>query len=295
MSRTQAAIFYMLAAMFALSAMNVALRSVSVGLHSTQIVVLRQVFSIIFVCVWASALSRGIPNFRTTRLQGHFWRATFGICAMELWFHSVSIMPVTLVTALSFTTPIFSTIFALLFLGEKAGIRRWGAIFTGFLGMLIILRPDISGISPDALFVIGASIMMAVAGIMVKTLSSSEPPETIVFYMALFMLPWSIIPAIPFWQDFTLNQAVMVAVVALFSTAAHLLMARAFARAELVALMPYDFTRLIFTALMAYAFFGEAITINSIIGALVIVGSTVYIAHRESLKKRMETTIVPEL
>lgn len=281
------AIYFMLASMFFLSLMNAILRGLGHELHSTQIVVFRQVFSIIIVIIWTACLTRRVPRFKTSRLQGHFWRATFGICAMELWFHSITLMPLNLVTALSFTTPIFSTILAMIFLGEKAGIRRWSAIFVGFIGMLVILRPDTGSIDGNALFVIGASILMAVSGVMVKNLTSSEPPETIVFYMAVFMLPWSVLAAIPFWQSFTLYHAWMGFIIALCSSVAHLLMARAFMRAELVVLMPFDFTRLVFTAIFAYSFFGEQLNAHTLAGAAIIMASTIYIAHREAKLKKM--------
>lgn len=288
LSNNRQAIAYMLGAMFCLSAMNVALRMLSGedGLHSTQIVVFRHIWSILIILVWAMCLKMQISDFRSNRLKGHFWRATFGIMAMQMWFYSISIMSINLATALSFTTPIFSTILAIIFLGEKAGIRRWAAIVTGFIGMLIILRPDVDGISNAGWIVIAASLLMAGSGVMVKSLTSSESAETIVFYMSVFMLVWSVPIAIPFWQPFTVPQLGMAFIIALCSTAAHLFMARAFMRAELVKLMPLDFTRLVFTAILAYIFFGETIDSQTICGSLVIVASAVYIGHREAKKRQ---------
>lgn len=287
------AIMQMLSAMFCLSVMNVTLRMMSGDMHPTQIVVLRHVCSIVIIFIWAAYLQRGVPSFYSNRLSGHFWRATLGVCSMEMWFYSVTTMPVSLVTALSFTTPIFSTILAILFLGERAGVRRWLAIAVSFIGMLIILRPDTAGVNHSGWIVIAASVLMACAGVMVKTLTSSEAPETIVFYMALFMLLWSLPIAIPFWQSFSLKDFMMVFIVSLFSTAAHLLMARAFVRTEMVVLMPFDFTRLIFTAILAYYLLNETIDLQTSIGALVIAGSAVYIAHREARAKKK--TISPIL
>lgn len=289
LSKKQQAIIFMLGAMFCLSAMNVALKMVAGELHFTQLIVLRHICSVGILLLWSTWLTRGIPHFASKRIFGHFWRATVGICAMEIWFYSIAIMPITIATALSFITPVFSTILAMIFLGEKAGIHRWSAIISGFIGMLIILRPDINGISSSGWIVIAASVIMAGSGVMVKSLTSSESPETIVFYMSIFMLLWSIPLAIPFWQDFSLSQFGFAFIVALCSTIAHLLMARAFALAELVVLMPFDFTRLIFTAMMAYIYFGETIDTYTLIGSVIIVASSVYIANREA-KKNKETT-----
>jgi drug/metabolite transporter (DMT)-like permease len=278
----------MLVSMAFFSAMNIVIRLLSKGLDSTFIVLLRNMCSLMLIVVWSAVLQGGRPRFPTARITGHFWRASVGIVAMELWFHAISLLPVTLATALSFTTPIFSTIIAILFLGERAGLRRWGAIATGFIGMLIILRPGVGDISPDALFVIGSSCMMAVAGVLVKTLTRTEAPETIVFYMALFMIPWALLPALPHMQAVSAHQLFLVFLVSLFSTVAHLLMARAYVRADMVVLMPFDFSRLVFTAFFAYALFGETLDAPTLLGSLIIVASTVYIAHREAAVKRKQ-------
>jgi drug/metabolite transporter (DMT)-like permease len=293
-SRPLQAMLLMLFSMALFAAMSSIIRLLSFEMPPGEIVLLRNLMSLPIILLWTSWLQRGLPRFPTERMKSHFWRATVGIISMELWFYSLSIMPLTLATALSFTTPIFSTIFAILFLGEKAGIRRWSAIATGFAGMLIIIRPDVSGISPAAAFVLTASAMMAVAGVLVKTLTRTEPPETIVFYMALFMIPWSVIPAWFEWQPFTPYQLWLCFLIALLSTVAHLSLTRAFMRADMVALMPLDFTRLIFVAIFAYFLFGETLDASTVIGSLVIVASTIYIARREARIKQ-ETTTSPAL
>ncbi len=285
-SPTMAAIGLMLMAMLFFSAMNVVIRFAARELDSTFIVLLRNICSLVLVVAWSGWLQKRRPRFPTSRISGHFWRASVGIVAMELWFHAISLLPLTLATALSFTTPIFSTIIAIMFLGERAGVRRWSAIVIGFIGMLIILRPGVGDISADALFVLGSSCMMAVAGVLVKTLTRTEAPETIVFYMALFMTPWAMIPAFGHMHSVSAYQLWLIFLISLFSTTAHLLMARAYMRADMVMLMPFDFSRLVFTAFMAYALFGETLDAPTLAGSLIIVASTVYIAHREAALKR---------
>lgn len=280
------AILLMTAGMAFFSAMNIAIRLVSDDIPTPLIVFLRTVMSLFVVMAWAGYLQKSFPKFPTKRPGNHFMRATIGLVSMELWFYSVTIMPVTLATALSFTTPIFTTIAALLFLGERAGMRRWAAIIFGFIGMLIILRPGISDMSENAMIVLASSVMMAITGILVKSLTRTEPPETIIFYMSLYMIPWAAIGGVFYWQEVTLYQLWAIFLIALFSTTAHLCMTRAFAKADMVVLMPFDFTRLIFTAIMAYIAFDEVLDFYTVLGSLVIVTSTVYIAHRESMVKK---------
>lgn len=296
-SKATQAIGFMLLSMACFSGMSAFIHSMAGALASPQIVLMRNVFSLILIVSWQAIRIRDIPRFKTNRWAGHFWRATAGIVAMEAWFYALTLLPLNLATALSFTTPIFATIIAIMFLGEKAGIKRWAAIATGFIGMLIILRPGTDNMSSDALFVIFSSIMMAVAGTLVKSLTRTESPETIVFFMALFMVPWSILPVIGHWQTPTISDLQIVLAIALLSTIAHLFLARAFVRADMVALMPFDFTRLIFTAFFAYIFFSETLDMLTALGSLIIVSSTVYIAHRESraAKNRLIASIIRPL
>lgn len=291
LSKTMQAVILMLLCMASFAIMSGFIRLLSAGMHPAQMVFLRNLLGFCVVVAWSTTLQRGIPKFPTARLNQHFWRATVGVTSMEMWFYALSMMPLTLATALSFTTPIFSTIFAIVFLGEKAGIRRWSAIATGFAGMVVILRPDVGGINGSAVFVLTSSALMAIVGVLIKSLTRTEPPETIVFYMAAFMIPWSAIPAWFHWQSVSLYQFELVLVIAVLSTAAHLMMARAFMRCDLVVLMPLDFTRLIFISIFAYLVFGETMTASTVCGSLIIVASAVYIAHREAILKHKNTFV----
>ncbi|MGE3714309.1 MAG: DMT family transporter, partial [Alphaproteobacteria bacterium] len=169
---------------------------------------------------------------------------------------------------------------------ERAGWRRLSAIFISFIGVWVILRPDIGGIDETATIVLCASMLMAISGVLVKSLTRTELPETIVFYMSLFMLLWSALPMITSWHTFTAHQLLLVCIIALCSTIAHLCMTRAFMRTDMVVLMPFDFTRLLFTAILAYLLFGETANDNTWWGAALIVVATIYIAHREAVIRR---------
>ena len=276
----------MLASMACFAAMNVVISAIAPLMHSSQMVLVRNSMSLLMVITLAGIQQQRIPHFPTKRLRGHLGRSLAGLLAMQLWFYSMTIMPVTLATALSFTTPIFATIFAILLLGERAGVRRWSAMAVSFIGVLMILRPDIAGMNASALYVLSASAAMAVAGVFVKSLSRTEPPETIVFYMALFMAPLSIPLGVMHWQPIGMTAWLALALIALLSTGAQLMMARAYQRAEVVVLMPLDFTRLIFTSILAYVFFGEVLDHHAWLGAGIIVASTAYMAHREARLKR---------
>ncbi len=284
-SKTAQAMCLMLLSMASFALMNIIIRSIAGDMHSTQMVFIRNLISLFLMLGLSLVTQRRLPQLQTNRWSGHFYRAFAGLIAMQMWFHSVTIMPVTFATALSFTTPIFATIFAILFLKEQAGWRRWSALFVSFFGVILIVNPDMSNVNLNVAFVLFASAAMAVAGVFVKSLSRTEEPERIVFFMSMFMTPLSLPLALLHWQSVSWHVLGLLFVIGLLSTNAQLMMARAFARADMVTLLPLDFTRLIFTSIFAYLVFGETLDGQAWAGAAIIVAASVYIAHRENKNK----------
>jgi drug/metabolite transporter (DMT)-like permease len=278
------AIIFMIASTACFSAMSLFIRFASTDLHTTEIVFLRNLFSVLLMMPWV--FKNGIGVLRTTRLKSHVWRGTVGVIGMQLWFYCVVILPLNEATALSFTAPILTTIFAMLFLGEQAGFHRWAAILMGFVGALIIIRPDPDNMNWMLLLVPCATSMWAIASIFVKSLTTTEPPNRIVFYMALVMTVWSAPAALYHWRMPDLEAMIYCFAVAATSTVAHLCLVRAYARADIAFLMPFDFSRLVFTAIFAYFVFGEVSDYVTWAGAAVIVASAAYISYREALHKK---------
>ena len=272
--------FYLLA-MLCFSIMNTLIRDVTQQVTPALAVFLRNLFSLILLLPVAAHFWRDTPA--TERLSLHFWRAAVGLLAMETWFLSLSLMPVSHATALSFTTPLFATLFALFFLGERMGLWRIGALVVGFLGTLMILRPWQAGEwNLSVLIVLFAAAMMAVASIVVKRLTATEPAWRIVFYMSAFMSLLSAPLGLYGWQVLSPLLYLKILGIALASTLAQLAMVSAFARAGIVLLMPFDFLRLVFTSILAVSFLGETVDTPVLLGAAVIVASSMLIAWRET-------------
>lgn len=275
-----AAIGYLLISTTAFSAMNVGIHMVSAHLHPTLIVMLRTLITLALLTPWL--LYRRTPSLRTPRLRQHLTRGVVGGCGMIGWTYSVSIMPVTHATALSFTAPLFVTLLAVLFLREKAGVARWLALGMGFLGTLIILRPDASGFDSGAIIVLLTSLLWAITGILIKSLSATEPPLRVVFYMNAVMLFLALPFGLYHWVTPDPASLGLLVFIALCSLVMHLSMVRAYSLAPLVTLMPFDFTRLLSTALFAYFIFGETSDWMTWLGAAIIVGSAVAGARRDA-------------
>jgi drug/metabolite transporter (DMT)-like permease len=210
---------------------------------------------------------------------------------MGFWFTSLAIVPLANAVALNFTMPLFIVAGAATILGEKVGLRRWGATAIGFVGMLVILRPGIAVVSPVMVLPVATAALMATSALILKHMSATVRAGTSVLYMNLLMTPLSLVPAAfvwiwPHWEDFFL-----LAALGFLAMLAHLALARALAAADASAIAPFDYARLPFIALFAFLLFGEVAEIWTWIGAAIIAGSAFYIARRESvLAKQRDAT-----
>jgi drug/metabolite transporter (DMT)-like permease len=275
-----AAIGYILISTTAFSLMSAGVRLISAELHASVIVTLRNLLTLALLLPWA--LYHGRTALRSTRIGTHAWRGIIGGVGMLTWTYALTIMPLAHATALSFTAPLFVTLFAILFLKEAGGLARWAALMVGFGGTLVILRPSVDGFDWNALIVIFATASWAVTSIFVKSLSRTEPPLRMVFYMNLFMLIVSLPFGIAQWQMPSPHAWAILAGMGFFSLIMHFSMARAYSLAPITTLMPFDFTRLITTAILAYLLFGETSDAWTWLGASLIIGSAVFSARRDA-------------
>lgn len=283
------AIAFMILSTASFSLMNVFIRDLSNEMHTTVIVFFRNFICILLLLPFM--LHAGRTMFQTAHLKSHLWRSAIGICGMQSWFYCISVLPLNQATALSYTSPLFTTLFAAFYLKEHLTRARVLALIIGFAGAMVILRPDPAHFDSRALVVLFATSMWAIAGIMVKTLTRTEPPLRIVFYMSIFMSLLALGPAMLHWQWPDVRQSGILFILAVCSLGAQLALAHAFKRAEVASLMPYDFGRLIFTGLFAYIAFSEMPDPISWLGAAIIIGSAAYLTRRES--KRATKQVPP--
>jgi drug/metabolite transporter (DMT)-like permease len=276
----RAAILYMLISTAGFSLMNIFVRMASESLSPTALVTLRNALTLTLIIPFV--VPGRFAVIRTARLKGHIGRSIVGAVGMLAWTYSLTLMPLTHATALSFTTPLLVTLLAMLFLGEKADARHILALAVGFLGTLIILRPTAEGFDLNSLWVLLATASWATTSMFIKSLTSTEPPIRMVFYMNLFMF----LIALPFatsgwhWPDAATWLALLG--VSLCSILMHVTLVKAYILAPVVTLMPIDFMRLVFTSLLAYFFFGETSDLATWLGSAVIIASAVFASARKS-------------
>jgi len=267
-------------------------RHVSAEMHPFEIAFFRSVVILAIMLVWKG---RSIKTMQVGQWKMHMVRAVSGTTAMLCIFSAFALMPVAEVTALTFTAPLFATLGAGLFLGETVRMRRWMATLFGFAGAMIILRPGVEALTEGAWLAIAASVALSVTVLSIKALSRTEAPNTIVLVNAFLMTLFSFIPALFFWTWPTPTLWGWMVLAGCVAFGIQQSLTRAFAAAEATAVLPFDFARLLFTALVGFLAFGEMPDLWTWVGGAVIVAATVYIAHREAVADRKTSTEPPLL
>jgi drug/metabolite transporter (DMT)-like permease len=263
-------------------------RHLTQSLDPLQVVFFRNAFGLLAMLPWL--LRHGLGVLRTDRIGLHALRAAIGIVAMVCWFTTLALLPLAQATALSFTAPIFTSILAMLLLGEAMRARRWTATAIGFAGALIILRPGVDSLHPAALLAILTALVWALSSILVKVMARTESAGAVVTYLVLFSTPFSLAAALFVWQTPTLAQLALAAVLGAAGSAGHFCMTRALASADAGAVMPFDYLRLPVVAAIAYIAFGEVPDLWVWLGGAVIAASGLYIVHREA---RLQPATLP--
>ena len=277
----------MTGAAFCFSIMNVLIRIAAEEVEPAEIAFFRNLFALLFLLPLVAR--HGFAELRTRHLGLHVVRSIIGLAAVLCWFPSVARLPLAEAVALNFTVPLFATAGAAIFLGEVVRARRWSATIVGFLGVLIILRPGFTEITPTMSLPIIAAAFMAISVVLVKMLSRDEPVASIVLYMNLLLTPLSLGPALLVWHWPSLTVLGILAVIGAMAAVAHLMLTRAFTKADASAVTPFDYARLPFVAVIAFFVFGEAPDLWTWVGAAVIAGSAIYIARREAQVARERT------
>ena len=269
--------------------LGVMIRMANREVHLLEIVFFRYFICLLFMAPWM--MRKGIGGLRANNLSLLLTRSVSSYIGAMLWFASVIFLPLAEATALGYTTPLFATLGAVLFLNEVVRKRRWFALAAGFAGTLIIIRPGIDTVSLPALYAIAGALFIAISALLVKVLNRTESPDTIVLYMAVFSTPLSLIAALFVWQTPSFEALLWLIGIGLFSTFAHLAYTRSFAIADTSVVLPYDYIRLLMVAAVGFGIYGEIPDIWTWVGAGVIICSTFYIARREAIAGRTPTPL----
>lgn len=251
------------------------------GYPTVQILFFRSLFAFVPVSLFI-AVNGGFRTLKTKRPMGHVLRAAIGLSAMGVIFWAFHTLPISDVVAIMFAAPIFLTVLSIPLLGERVGIRRWAAVIVGFVGVLVIVRPD-AGLDVTQLIVVAGTVLYALAMIMVRRLSDTEPSATIVFFFTVAgtLMMTALLPFGWVTPASALDWSLLVAV-GLIGGTAQLLITYAIRSAPISVLAPFEYSAMVWAAGFDILIFGLFPSGATLWGAAIIALTGLYIVHRET-------------
>jgi drug/metabolite transporter (DMT)-like permease len=266
--------------------MDAIVKWVSDTYPTIEIIFFRSLFAFVPL-VWLIPRAGGLSALRASRPGLHLLRCTVGLVSMYLYFLAYKLLPLADAIALGFAAPLFMTALSVPLLGEKVGVRRWSAVVVGFSGVMLMLRPGGDLFQAAALVPLAAAFTYALAMVFIRRVSRHDSTVSIVFYFTLFTL---VVSGIATWiQGFVMPRGidwVWLAGIGLIGGTAQIFMTRAFTIAPIAVVAPFEYTAMLWAVGLGWAIWGTLPDAWTWAGSFVLIGSGLYILHREQLLAR---------
>ncbi len=286
MNKSKFAIFLIIVSVFFAHVMIASTKLAQLEVNVITAALFRFVFGLIIIS--PLIIKSKFSIFKTQNLKFHTIRSTLNLPAMLLGFGSISLIPIEKFTAIQFIVPFIVTILAIIFLREKIYIYRTIALILGFIGMLVIIRPGFIDISIGVSMALGSSFFWSIVIVMTKKMSADDSAITILAYQYVFMIIFTAILSIFFWQSPSIKTLIFLFIAALTGTIFHLCINHAYKLVDVTMTQPYSFLGLIFSSVLGYFIFNEIPDIYTWIGAFIIFIGVLIITFREmKLKKEI--------
>ena len=275
---------------FFVSFMGACVKLLSDDLHPVIICFYRCLMGLIIITPFI--IKNNFQALQTDNMRLQILRALINIISMICWFTAIGMMHLEKATALGFTTPLFTTVLAVIVLGEVIRFHRTAALLLGFIGILIIIRPGYMPFEFGTILMLIASFSFSFVLIFVKKLSATDSSLTIIFYHLLYMTPAFFILSLFYWQSINFNQLVIFSLMGSSGLLSHWCLAQAFKMSDTTFVMPLQFTKLIWASLIGLFIFAEQPDIWTWVGGIIIFISVVYITYREAFRKKGTSKLI---
>jgi drug/metabolite transporter (DMT)-like permease len=267
-----------------LGASDVTAKYLSTSLPSIEIAWIR---FLVFALIMVPAMVPGSPLFalRTPRPGLQLMRGVALLSSSLFFISGLRFLPIAEASATGFVSPLFVTALSIVFLSERVGLRRWLATAIGLIGVVIILRPGTSAFHPAAFFPLVSALAWACTLIITRMMSGRERAATIMSWSSIVgvCVLSALVPLVwvaPVWKDILFGVFIGVA-----STAGQWIVVLAFRYADASVLAPFSYTQLLWVSILGFLVFGELPDIWTVAGAIFIVASGLYTAHRERVRR----------
>jgi drug/metabolite transporter (DMT)-like permease len=276
-------LLWMSGSLFFFSANAVAVRALAPTFSAFEMLAFRNGIGVVLLV--AAALARPIlrPEIVPRRSALHLARNLVHFAGTYAWTLGVTLLPLATVFALEFTSPAWTALLAVVFLGERLTTGRLVAIVLGFLGVLVILRPGLTVLKPESAVVLFAALAFAATAVMTKRLTASQSTYTILLWMNLIQGPLNLIGASEaFWEKLAIVHALPVAAMGVSGLFAHLCLTNAYRHGDATMVVPLDFLRVPLIALVGWQLFGEALDPFVLLGSLCIIVGVLWNLRQET-------------
>lgn len=272
------AVIFMVIGGVSIALMQAAVKLISFELHPFIITLYRA--GLVFVVLLPILFWRGRAVFNTSSIRLQVVRGGIGGLGMLCVFTGLSMISLAEVTVLLFTVPIFATLLSIVFLSEKVGVRRWTAIFVGFLGILIIARPQ-GSVSTGHLFILCAALSWSTSILIAKKLTEKDTVISITFWQAMGCVPLAFIASLFVWELPSFVQLGALLGIAALGTVGHAMLYAALKVGQVSVILPLDYIRIIWSAGLGFILFGQLPTLHLYAGSLLIIAATAFLSYRE--------------
>jgi len=266
-----------------LSANDAVAKALTAHYSPLQILFLRNVIALPFTVLIALIMG-GRPALKTHRPLAHLLRGVLWVAATMLFFTSFIYLGLAEATALIFVAPVFITVISALFLGERVHIRRWLAVFFGFLGVLVVIRPGGATFQAASLLPVATALVYALLMLSARWVDARESVWTLLVYLTgtAALISALIVPFV--WVPVRIEDLWLFAAIAIFGTAGMTMMTQAFRLAPAVIVAPLDYTGLIWATLFGWLIWRESPDVTTFVGAAIIIASGAFTIFRQKAK-----------
>jgi drug/metabolite transporter (DMT)-like permease len=265
------------------------------GLSVVELVFYRFAFGLPPLLLWIG-WTRNLGVWRTRRPLAHLWRAATGLTTMLLAFSALRYLPLAESTTISFAAPLFAVMLSALLLREPVGRHRWSAVVLGFIGVVVVMQPEGSQLDPVGLgLAVGAALGVGITTITIRQIGRTEGTQTIVLWFSL--LSMGVVGGfLPFHAEaHDAREWAILLAIGSFGGAAQLLLTASLRYAPVSAVVPFDYTQLLWAVLLGWLIFAHEPPATTWAGAFVIILSGLYTLYREHRLGREKPREVPPL
>jgi drug/metabolite transporter (DMT)-like permease len=278
-----------LGAVVSFIAMSALIKSTAPRVPPGEAVFFRSAFAIPVIFAWLALRGELATSLRAISPFGHLWRGLLGTLSMGLGFAALGYLPLPEVTAISYTTPLLTVIFAAMFLDERVRLFRTATVAMGLVGVLIVLAPRLTLDGGElghagafgAMLVLTSAVFAALAQVFVRKLVQTEATSVIVFWFSVTATVLSL-ATLPFgWVVPRPGEAAALIAAGLLGGIGQILLTSAYREADASLIAPFDYASMLFAIAIGYAVFGEVPTAQVLVGAGIVIAAGLAIVWRE--------------